>query len=109
MDVKLIFKVRVGDMVVGSVTLDHWDQFMGVAGGPFYPNETYMPHIHATILEGADLGNAVQRLLLNIVDSNDVQLASEAVVIQDWATSVGDDGREVTIFGVESLPPFEDK
>ncbi|WHO40892.1 hypothetical protein PMI04_010010 [Sphingobium sp. AP49] len=109
MDVKLIYKVRAGDVVIGSVALDHWDQFMGVAGGPFYPHEAYAPHLHATILDGVDLNEAGQRLPLNIVDSDDVQLNCEAVAIQDWASSVGDDAREVTIFGVESLPSFEGK
>lgn len=70
---------------------------MAVAFRIFRPNGDYIPSEHATVLEGRDLPNS-DRLRVTWADGR--PLACDAVGLLDYAKTVGDDGREVTAFGV---------
>ncbi len=91
------FIVEVGATVIGAVAFTSWDYGMAVAFGIFRPNGHYIPNEHATVLEGRELPNS-DRLRITWADGR--PLACDAVGLLDYATTAGDDGREVTAFGV---------
>lgn len=97
------FIVEAGTTVIGTVSFTGWDHGMAVAFGMFHPNGDYMPGEHATVLEGRELPNS-DRLRITWTDGK--PLACDAVGLLDYATTAGDDAREVTAFGVRDTAFF---
>ncbi|WP_404710865.1 hypothetical protein [Sphingomonas sp. MMS24-J13] len=92
------FIVEVGATVIGAVAFTGWDAGMAIAFGIFRPNEVYIPNDHATVLDGRELPNT-NKLRLSWADGR--PLVCDAVGLLDYAASAGNDGREITAFGVQ--------
>jgi hypothetical protein len=91
------FVVEVGTVVIGAVAFTGWDSGMGVAFGVFRPVDEYRPSDHATQMDG----NLTDRPIdLRITWTDGRLLVCDAVALIDHSSTAGDDGREVTAFGV---------
>jgi len=91
------FLVVAGNTVIGAVAFTGWDSGMAVAFGIFRPNERYVPSEHATVLDGRELLNT-DKLRLSWADGR--PLTCDAIGLLDCASNAGNDGREITAFGV---------
>jgi hypothetical protein len=91
------FIVQVGSKVIGVVDFTGWDSGMGVAFGVFRPTEAYRPSDHATQVDGNLLDRVVD---LRITWADGRRLICDAVGLIDHSLEAGDDGREVTAFGM---------
>lgn len=70
---------------------------MGVAFGIFRPTDTYRPSDHATQVDGSLVDHFVD---LRVTWADGRLLACDAVGLIDHSSEIGEDGREVTVFGV---------
>lgn len=91
-------EILAGQVVVGSSRITAWDYGMGVAGGDFIASEAYSSAAHATLLEGE---RAPQVAFLRARTMDGELIECEFVAINDWAESVGPEGREVELFGLD--------
>ena len=91
-------KVFSGATPVGMGAIDRFDVSMGVAFGDFVPTEAYAADLHASLIEGE---RATPCQPLKAVLAGGIEIECELVSIIDYAASVGDEGREVEISGVE--------
>lgn len=94
------FIVEAGPIVIGAVVFTGWDAGMAVAFGIFRPNEVYTPSDHATVLDGCELQNAGE---IRVSWADGKPLTCEAIGLLDYAANAGDDGREITAFGVRDI------
>ena len=100
------FTVHAGGALIGKVSLEDWDRGMGVAGGIFYPNDKYSPSLHAEEIDGVALDESARRPSLSIVDADGIEPTYEQVHVADWSATIGDDGRELTVFGIDIVGVF---
>lgn len=91
------FIVKVETTVIGTVAFAVWDSDMGVASGVFRPTDAYRPSDHATQIDGILIERS-QDLKVTWPDGD--LLSCDAVGLIDHSTCAGDEGREVTAFGV---------
>jgi hypothetical protein len=79
---------------------------MAIAFGIFRPNEAYVSGDHATVLDGRELPNTGK---LRVSWGDGQPLTCDAVGLLDYASTAGDDGREVTAFGVRDSAFSDDE
>lgn len=91
------FIVEAGTTVIGTVTFTGWDSGMGVAFGLFRPTDAYRPFDHATQIDG-NLIDRPHNLKVTWPDGD--LLSCDAIGLVDHSNVAGDEGREVTAFGV---------
>ena len=91
------FIVEAGTTVIGAVAFTGWDSGMGVAFGVFRPTDAYRAFDHATQIDGSLIDRPAD---LRITWADGSLLACDAVGLIDHSSNAGDNGREVTAFGV---------
>jgi hypothetical protein len=91
------FIVEAGTTVIGAVRFTGWDDGMGIAFGVFRPTGAYRRSDHATQIDGSLIDRPVD---LRVTWADGRLLACDAVGLIDHSSDAGDDGLEVTAFGV---------
>lgn len=95
-------EILAGQTVIGTARVAAWDYGMGVAGGDFVASNAYSRCAHATIVDGE---RASQVPSLSAYTTDGEQIECEIVAVSDWSETVGPDGREVELFGLD-LPRY---
>lgn len=97
----LIVDIVAGDTVIGSAELHPSDRSMGVAFAIFRPGPAYAIRSHARASEDRELVEGP--VALSARTSAGVRLKCAGIDLVDFAETLGDEGREIHILGLEDF------
>jgi hypothetical protein len=96
----LSVEVLAEETVIGTADLGPADPSMGVAFATFQPNPAYVINLHSRASEGREL-DATPRPLS--VRADGVRLECAGIDLVDFAETLGDEGREIHVLGLEGF------
>ena len=97
-------EIYAGAVQIGTVDLAAWDYGMGVAGGDFQPSSAYSASEYAALGDTGRLDQLTTPLEARTVDGK--RIACDLVAVTDYAASVGSEGCEVALYGVDLVFHF---
>jgi hypothetical protein len=97
-------EIFAGAVKIGTAQLAVWDYGMSVAGGEFRPTDAYSACDHAAIVEGDRTAQLATPLDARTMEGK--KILCDLVALSDYSTSVGSEGREVELFGVDLVSYF---
>ncbi len=100
-----VFEVEIlaGPVKIGAASIKARDYGMGVAGGTFLATEAYVTSEHAALVEGE---RPSRQPVLQAKAPNGEAISCEVVAIIDYSATVGEDGREVELYGLDLVRYF---
>ena len=99
-------EIIADEVVIGTADLRPSDPSMGVAYATFRPSPAYMVDRHARASEERVL--ELNPIRLSARNSAGEQLKCAGVDLEDFSATLGDDGREVWVFGLEGFQAYFD-
>ncbi|MDO9335339.1 MAG: hypothetical protein Q7T61_02965 [Caulobacter sp.] len=103
---RLFVEVLAGDVVIGTANLVPADPSMGVAFAVFQPRSAYAVDRHASAFEQCERNESAERLRARTADG--FQLDCAGIDLLDFAETLGSEGRELHVLGLERFQTFFD-
>ncbi len=97
----LFVEIVAGDVLIGTADLSPSDPSMGVAFATFQPSSAYAVDMHARATERRELAEPPTQLSARTKDG--LKLVCAGVDLVDFAETLGPDGREVHVLGLEDF------
>lgn len=101
---RLFVEILAEDVVIGTADLSPTDPSMGVAFAIFQPNLAYAINLHSRASEQREL-NATPSPLSVRTDEG-VRLQCAGIDLVDFAATLGDEGREIHVLGLEGFQSY---
>ena len=101
---RLFVTIIADNVVIGSAELSPSDPSMGVASATFEPSPAYAVNLHARATEQREL--AACPIPLSARTGAGVHLDCAAIDLIDFAQTLGDEGREVHVLGLDSFQTY---
>lgn len=100
----LSVEIIADDVIIGTAHLAPSDPSMGVASATFQPGPAYVVDLHARASDKRVLELSPTPLSARTVAGKKLECAG--VDLEDFSESLGDDGREVWVFGLEGFQAY---
>lgn len=101
---RLPVEIIADDVVIGTAQLAPSDPSMGVAYATFQPGPAYVVDLHARASEKRVLELSPTPLSARTDAGKKLECAG--VDLEDFSETLGDDGREVWVFGLEGFQTY---
>ncbi|RYE59439.1 MAG: hypothetical protein EOP20_04830 [Hyphomicrobiales bacterium] len=97
-------QIIANGVVIGTAQLSAADPSMAVASAIFEPRAAYRLDLHSRASEQRDLATTPAELSARTEDGK--VIACAGIDLIDFAETVGDDGREVWVLGIEQFETY---
>jgi hypothetical protein len=99
----LSVEILAEEIVIGTADLSPADSSMGVAFATFQPNLAYAINLHSRASEERELDATPKPLS---VRADGVHLKCAGIDLVDFAATLGDEGREIHVLGLEGFQNY---
>jgi hypothetical protein len=100
----LFVEILAEDVVIGTANLSPADPSMGVAFATFQPNPAYAINLHSRASEQRELDATPSPL--SVRTDEGVHLQCAGIDLVDFAATLGDEGREIHVLGLEGFQSY---